>query len=81
MALNNMKLDWHCDSNEGNHKYDSKNMKSDMASSLIRETTAFEIQTRDICVPPATELSLRAVTQNTRYSWVHLMLQVIKVQS
>ena len=46
MAANDTKIGWYCDSNRQKH-----NANSDMASSSIRKTTGFKIQTRDIRNP------------------------------
>lgn len=46
MAKKDMKMSWNCDSNGENHTYivQKKNSYSNMASSLVCETTHFEIQ-------------------------------------
>ena len=46
MVTNDTKMGWNCDSNRQKH-----NANSDMASSSIRKTTGFKIQTRDIRNP------------------------------
>lgn len=52
--MNDMKMGWNHNSDRENHKHKYNN-DSEMTSSSIHETTAFEIQTRDIRIlpPPA----------------------------
>ena len=52
MTTNDIKMGWNSDSDRQKCQNNRKNTDRDMASSLIRKTTGFQIQTRDTGNPP-----------------------------